>query len=1059
MARRASIWWGQAGLALVLTAVACNDEVVPTAPDPDAATENLPTAPAQAFDVNAVLSDRAHGLASEDFELTSSSFELEAGVYRFRPTGDAPDIERDDFIVAPDASGETVVRRVLTSSVEGGEIQLETGPAYWHEVIRSGTYTVTMPLGGPGGAQLTGPQSVSLHVEEEGLELPPLEATFKNVDVCQWLHDVLDLIPGAKERRVCGKEVEMEVAYGVSIAIAGTLDSLRILEGETRLTGEIDLSITVDGGSITGGRAPVFAPCNRAAYLGCLTTPTGANLIDFLRRYAPSIPDASLPPVRVCIPGTPVRTRRGYWSGFTYHPPVWEKCRITDTGALPTIVLPSLQAAANEVRPRLAGEMTIRAVGDGQFTVEVPIPSLGAKAAYKVTNDLKAEASVGIFVLVRLTLKNGGGTVKLTFDDTGRFTQTWTSQAGWEQDFALVDKSNHAELLDLTNPDSVVVRAAIPIKVKAEVCVAIVACGKTEEEGGDSDLELDILGKELIGGTGFNLGAKAGVGVSFFEEAIYTREQIHPDDPEVDNWHLSMEAGYDAFGKAGVHIPLTGWILPNVPREIEKKWECCRVSVSDYWGQGKLEVTTTTTGVDLDPDGYKVLVERADTLPVVLDEGTQRIGPGWPRLAFERSIDPDGSVMFGQVAGHLPCIAVYSDAFLIGNPVWGLSLAGARALGANIPTYAATSACRWLIARYKVTLSDVAANCVVSDGAVRDDVWLQQRRFTEPKRDDVAKLHFDVACGVAGAQGGLRVTVHPSARQPDAPPTLLLDGATAAVFEGDTVTLNRLAPGDYEVALDGLDPLCISDPVTATVVGGRVTDAAPFVVCAQYDAPAGSVTYVASMTGEGPDENGYSILVDGAPGAHLTADGSGEVGGLAASTPTVFLVSDIAGNCQPQELNPRVITLDASRTAVDVDFPVRCTAEKPDTLEGTLDASGWPATSVTLRAVDGTTLVVNGPKAGELARLTGSPVRVWGRTSATGIDVHGYDLRSRLGDDRWMGIVMSRPDGLWLLGEQAIRLVDAPAALAAESGKLVWLMGREVPDGVQPTLYGVIRGG
>lgn len=1051
-----------AGVALIIVAAACNDDLSPTAVDPDAEIELEPAAPpTQTFDGNAVFSDRAHGFTDEAFELRSSAGELAAGVYRFGSTEPWPEVIRDDFIVTNDATGQPVVRRVMTSSIESGELVLETGPAYWHDVIRGGTYSMTMPLGGDGEAQLTGPQGVTFTLARDSLQLPPFERPFHEVDVCQWIHDVLELIPGAKERTVCGREVSMEVAYGVSLGVAGTLDSLRILDGNVRVTGEVDLDMTVDAGSISGGRAPAFYPCNIAAYAGCLTTPTGANLIDFLRRYAPNIPEASLPPLRVCIPGAPVRIRRGYWSGFTYNPPVWRTCAVADAGVLPTITLPSIQAAANEVRPRVQGFMTVRAVGDGVFTLEIPIPGFAAKAGYAVTNDFKAKAAIGVFVLFRTTLKNGGGTVRLTFDDTGRLTQTWTDQTGWDQDFELIDKNNHSELLELTNPDSVVVRVGIPVKVNAEVCIALVACGKTEEEGGDpgTEFQLQILDKELFGGTGLNLGAKAGVGVSMFQEAIYTREQIHPDDAEVDNWHISLEAGYDLFAKAGVHIPLTGWILPNVPREIGGEWECCRVSVADYWGQGRLEVTTSTTGVDLDPNGYKVLVERADTLPAVLDAGTTRVGPGWPRLAFDRSVSDAESVTFGQVAGFLPCIAVYSDAYIAGNPVWGLSVAGARATGLNIPTYGATSPCRWLVARYRVTLSDVAANCTVAGGAVRDSVWLQQRRFTEPKRDDVKQLHFDVECGAAGAQGDLEVVLDPIGRELDAPPRLLVDGELRAVFETDTVALSGLTPGSYEIEIEGLRSLCVSDPQTVDVLGGELTSVTPFVVCAEFEPGAGSVVYEASMTGEGPDENGYRLARDGVSAAYLPPNGMGEVSDLPASEPTVLMVTDIAGNCQAEGLNPRVITLDADRTPVTVPFPVTCVAAKPDTLVGTLDASGWPAATVTLRAVDGTTLVVNGPKTSELARLTGSPVRVWGRTSATGIAVHGYDLRSQLGDDRWLGIVMDRPDGVWLFGDEAVLLVDPPAGLVGESGNLVWVMGQEVGGGVQPTLYGVIRGG
>lgn len=1043
-----------ASVCLLVALTGCLD-ASPTEPMPDAAPDEEPVVSPDPIAGNAVLSSRAHRFTDDGYALLSSASDVRDGRYRYRSAGEAlPAVGRDDFILVAGPDESVNVRRVLAASVDGGELAMETGPAYWHEVIRDGTYQLTMPLDGRGDARFQ-QNSVAFALAADSVRLPPLEATFQDTDVCAWLHEVLALIPGPHDRTICGKEVDMEVAYGVSIGVAGTLDSLRILEGNVRVTGELDLSVTVDAGGISGGRAPAFYPCNLGAYLGCLSTPTGAALIDFLRRYAPAIPEASLPPVRVCVPGTPVRIRAGYWSGWTWNPPVYRQCRVADTGELPTIILPSITATANELRPRVQGDMTIRVKGDGKFTLELPIPGLAAKTGYEVTNDFKAKAEIGIFVLLRTTLKNGAATVRLTFDDTGRLTQSWTDTQGWAQDFELVDKDNHAELLSLDNPDSIVVRVGVPIKANAEVCIAIIACGNTEEEGGDSDFELEIFGKELF--QGLNIGAKAGLGVSMFEEFTYTREQIHPEDADVDNWHLSVEAAYDLFAKAGVRIPLTGWILPQVPREKEGEWECCRVGVGDYWGQGKLDVTTATTGVDVDPDGYRILVERADTLPGVMDAGVTRIGNGWPHKTFEEWIDANGAASFGEVGGFLPCIAIYSDAFFVGNPVWGLSLAGARSLGLNIPTYGATSACRWLIGRYRVSVTDVAANCVVVGGAVRDSVWLQQRRFTEPVRDDRKQLHFDVECGVAGAQGGLEVVIPSHGRDRDAPPSLLVNGAVAGVFDTDTVRVNGLAPGNYDVALSGLPALCVSDPQTATVVGGAVTPVAPFVVCAEFEAGPGSVTYAASLAGDDADANGYSVLRDGAPAAHLPVDGEGEVTGVPASVPTVFMVADIAGNCQAEAMNPRVITLDAARTPVDVPFPVTCFAEKPDTLVGTLDASGWPATAVTLRAADGATRGVSGPKTAELARLTGSPVRVWGRASATGISVHGYDLRSQLGDDRWLGVVMERPDGVWLFGEEAIRLVDPPAALVAESGRLVWVMGVESGGGVQPTLYGVIR--
>jgi hypothetical protein len=963
--------------------------------------------------------------------------------------------------VAPDADGTPTVRRVVASHLEDGALVMDTGPAYWHEVLQGGTYSLTMPLDGRGDASFRGPgpQAAQLSVAASGLRLPPLEAVFGETDVCQWIHDILDLLPGAKEREVCGKSVSLEVGAGVVVGVKGTLDSLRILNGRVRVTGQTDLSLTVDAGSISGGQPPVFAPCNRGNYLGCMATPTGAALIDFLRRYAPAIPEASLSPVRVCVPGTSVRIRAGYWSGWTWNPAVWEKCRITSIGTLPTITLPSIQAAANEVRPRVDGHLTVRVKGDGEFMLKIAIPSLAAQTSYQVTDDFKAKAAIGVFVLVRASLLNGGGTVRFDFDDTGRVTQTWTSTQGWSRDFALTHKDNHVELLELNHPDSIVVRVGVPVEAKAEACLALWSCGPTEEEGDSKvEYELNVLGKELF--TGLNVGVKAGVGVSMFEEAIWTREQVHPGDAEVDNWHISLEGAYDLSVKAGVKIPLTGWILPNVPREFDQTWECCRVSMADYWGQGRIEVTTATTGADPDPDGYRVLVERADTLPSVIDPGATRLGSGWPAKVFDEAVGVDGSVRFGPAGGFLPCIVVYSDAYVVGNPVWGLSVAGARAMGLGIPNYAVTSPCRWLIGRYRVTLTGVAANCTVVGGAVRDSVWLQQRRFIPPMRDDVKQVHFDVQCADADAMGGIRVVLPQGMASTDPPPQLLLDGLVAGTFESDTLVVGELAPGSYEIGVTESMVDCGFGAVQVQVVANQIAEATPPMFCFGSPPPEpGTLRVQSALSGDGNDLNGYALLRDGQLAAALPVAGTAELTGLGALVPTVLAVTDIAGNCQPQAPTPWVVTLDAQATPGTATFPVTCSSAKPDTLTGAVDAYGWPATTVTLRAADGATVSLSGPATGELARLTGTPVRVWGRRSATGLDVYGYDLRSALGDDRWMGIVLLRDDGLWLYGEAAWRLVDPPPGLADASGDLVWVAGQEVDGGLEPTLWGVIREG
>lgn len=1111
---------GRIGLALLVGAVAlasCDDPTpLPTAPEDDVQVEGTPPSQQGPRSGESIFSDRAHALPGGDYEVLSTPEEMAVGQYRIRSlTGEVETVPRDDFVIMETPDGEVRIRRVLSSSVSGDELILDTGPGYWHDVVQGGVYAISVPFDGNESSisvplPADAPAGVSGTLTSEGL--PPFEVEFANEDLCVWVQDFLDSLPGEKERFGCGEEHEIDLDY---VKVAGTLDTLMIRSGHLRATGEFNLFMNIDEGGIEGGRRPTFAPCNRGAYLGCLTTPTGAALVEFLRRYAPAIPEASIPPNRVCVPGTPVRIRRGHWSGFTWVPPLWEVCRITDFGELPTITLPSVQEVTSTVIPTVSGEMIVRVQGDVGLTLDIPVPYLGAGKKINFSEYFQIELKAGVFFLLKTELRNGGGTARFTLDATSIANQHWTSSAGWSSGFQLTSGSFTHELLYLDNPDTVLVRVAFPVKVSANVCLGLTACASSDSTatpdsvpaadskfGGADGGPLFRNGELSLAGEGpgtpvwtnagawdgagtwdepspslegpnpdikdwilkkVKVGAGVGAAVSMFYDLIWSREELNAD-PYVDNWHISMEQAYDLTLSGKVQIPLTGWILPNVPRSFDKRWECCRIPISDYWGQGRLLVTTETTGNAPDPDGYAVVVQRADTFPAILDPGTTRLGT-WAQRVHELGIEPTGSAVFG-VDNLRPCIGVYSDAFLTGNPVWGLSVAGARAAGLNIPSYGVTSPCPWLIARYQVTLGGVSDHCTVSAdgpmgvraGAQQDSVWLLQKNRSL-ERGDTTYLHFTVDCNDPGPLGDLRVVLPSALADADPPPTVLLDGVPEGGFaESDTLVITDLSPGTREVSLAGLPSNCVSSAASVEVVADAVVTVEPTAACAIPDLVPGSVQFLSLTTGGGDDGNGFTILLDGVAAASLYPGGQAVVEGLAPETPAVLNVWDIAGNCQPQAPNPRVVTLDATATPVTVEFPVRCTDTVADTLMGTVDAQTWPILSVTFRGTDGRTLAVKGPKAAELAALTGTSARIWGTASATDIDVHGYDLRSKLGDDRWMGIVIHRPgDGTWLFGDEAIRLVDPPPALIQASESLIWVMGVETSEGIQPTLFGIIR--
>ena len=224
----------------------------------------------------------------------------------------------------------------------------------------------------------------------------------------------------------------------------------------------------------------MFAPCNRGAFLGCISTPTGAALIDWLRTYAPAIPDGSLPAVRICLPGSPVRVKAGYWdySGFLpkFVPPVFEQCRITNNGTLPQVILPGLTAATLEVRPRITGKLTMFILGDGKLGLDIGIPNLSLSKKFGETNDFQAETKLGLFIGVEFAVKNAGGIFELTFDQEQTLTQTWTAAAGWTGSNSRTVNKKSLQPLVLIRPDSISLKLAVKLKAEAELCVAIISC-------------------------------------------------------------------------------------------------------------------------------------------------------------------------------------------------------------------------------------------------------------------------------------------------------------------------------------------------------------------------------------------------------------------------------------------------------------------------------------------------------------------------------------------------------------------------------------------------------
>lgn len=1051
-------------LAALMAVFAC--DTLPVEPDPDAGEPTSTVDPPQrAVNGTGLLADGAWIIDPGHWTLASTEDQLEAGEYRFDGAAAYADSIRRDHVIVVAVDGEPAPRRVLRARTDEDRLILDTGPALWRDVINSGHYSASFPLDGGGGADIVLP---GLAVNE-AVDVPPMATGFE-INLCARVDSLLAL--ASDSRRLCKAEKEYDfTVYGVTVSLAGVVDSMMLLDGDIEISGAVALDLVVDGGGVFGGTPPTFAPCNRGTFPGCLSTPTGADLIDWLRRYAPSVPEGSLRPVRICLPGTWIRVQRGHWEGFSWVPPRYELCRVADIGELPTVVAPSVQSVTAMTQPRVRGGVTLFVQGDGKLGLKVPIPSIGYETAVRVIPNVEFGASVGVFAFTDLTIKNTGATLRGTFDEEVRVTQNWNPDDGWSSETESIRSEQRGELVEIQNPDSAVFRFGMPVEVGAEL--AVVSDSSTSSAASASDDGSEDAGRSVGGGRvlassaaedsvrvldWLNLGANAGLTLTAFSEITWSREQIDPADPEIDNWHLSTDMVYELSPSAGISIPEI-FFEPSVPLSWDETFEFGRLSYNDGWGRGNIVVETATTGADPDPDGYTVVVSRSDTLPRVVDEGAIRKPALDTTAALTDSIDINGSAVFGS--GVLPCAVGYSDALI--PPQLQAPVEGLRQAGVAVPNYAlAVRTCNLLlIARHTVELTGVAENCTVVGGAVRDSVWLLQRRRGTDPRSDTTRVQFDIECVDAGTLGTAQVVADlPSVTT--GPLDVLIDGAPSGVVTpGDTATLSALLPGNRTFELGGLPSFCTAEPDTATVPEAATVDVTLTAACniPVDELEPGEVAVSLATIGAGEEPDAFLIKVDGEVRGGASPGADAIVSGLPASTPTVLLLSQEAGSCRVATANPLVVELNATADPQAVGFTAECTAAAIDTLEGEVTTSSHPVEAAYVET-DGSSVRVEGPALADLLQLAGTPVRVWGSLAGTTLDVYGYRVLSSLGEPRWVGVVTERDGVLWLFGEEAMELVDPPPGLASRVGDYVWVGGEEIDVSVVvPTVYGVIREG
>jgi hypothetical protein len=359
---------------------------------------------------------------------------------------------------------------------------------------------------------------------------------------------------------------------------------------------------------------------------------------------------------------------------------------------------------------------------------------------------------------------------------------------------------------------------------------------------------------------------------------------------------------------------------------------------------GSITVTTSTTGLDLDLNGYTVTVDGTNSQSIPTNSGSTGVtfpglsvgnhGVVLSSVASNCSVtggpSQTASVTAGQttpIAFSVTCTAIppTTGSLTVTTSTSGSDLdpdgytvAVDQGAGQSITTNNSTGVTFTNLSagNHSVVLTGVAGNCTVSGGTTHTVA------VTAGGNTPTA---FVVTC--TATTGGLTVTTSTggSDLDPDGY-TVSVDGANQAIGTNATVTFTALTPGGHSVALSGVAANCSvsgANPRTVTVAAGSTASTTFSVTCTAIPPTTGDLVVTTTTGGSDLDPDGYTVSAGGTSKAILT-NGSVTFSGLPAGANSVAL-SGIASNCTVSGANPLSANVPAGGTG-HADFSISCVA-------------------------------------------------------------------------------------------------------------------------------------
>ena len=382
------------------------------------------------------------------------------------------------------------------------------------------------------------------------------------------------------------------------------------------------------------------------------------------------------------------------------------------------------------------------------------------------------------------------------------------------------------------------------------------------------------------------------------------------------------------------------WLIPAAAA-----FACGGGETLDVRTTGTLQVTTSTTGPEPDPDGYTIQIG---------DQPSEAIGPA---ASLEKTGIEAGSyvVQLGGVATNCSVLGENprTVAIVVGETTPVPFHVICRATTGSVRVAAATTGTSPDPDGYTITLNGNAQGALgtsaeitlesISPGrqsiglsGVADNCAVQgdNPRNVAIAAASVAALAFSVRCtqpppviatiriststtGPDQDEDGYVVSVDGGAEQPI--------GVTA------TSTLTNTAAGAHTVALSGITANCSlagTNPRNITAPAGGVTEVSFVVTCTARPPTLGTLQVNSVTTGPGPYPDSYMVSVDGGPEEPVGPNASLPLADLTPGEHSVAL-SDIPDNCQLTTDNPASTSVTVGVVSL-VTFAITC-GEVPGT--------------------------------------------------------------------------------------------------------------------------------